>query len=55
MPNESNISEAQYIKWEELYNNGLDDEDFDELADLILNDGDFYQDNENVTDDESLD
>ena len=47
---------AQYIEWDELYNNGLDDEDIDELADLISNDGDdIYQDNENVTDDESLD
>ena len=45
-----NISKAQYIEWEELYNNGLDDEDFDELAD-----DDIYQDNENLTDDESLD
>ena len=52
LPNGSNISEAQYIEWEELYNNGLDDDDFDELADFILND-DIYEDNENVTDDEA--
>ena len=55
LPNESNISEAQYIEWEELYNSGLDDEDFDELADLNLNDDDIYRDNENLIDDESLD
>ena len=55
LPNESNIPETQYTEWEELFDNGLDDEDFDELADMILNDDDIYQDNENLTDDESLD
>ena len=40
LPNESSISKAQYIEWEELYDNGLDNEDF---ADLILNDDDIYQ------------
>ena len=33
------------INGEWLYNNGLDDEDFDELADFILNDDNIYQDN----------
>ena len=32
-----------YKEWEELYDNGLDDEDSDELVDLILNDDDIYQ------------